>query len=192
MSGLTLGFAIWIAFFVIGAIGAGDVKLFAAAGAWLGPGATWRAALVAAALGGILAVAMLLRERRAREGFAKVMVSVSTRSVAALAPDPAMPRSRQLPYGVALACGALIVAWIPGVLAWTRRTPCCGQREDPTDVGRGAIIVEFALIVPLLFLIVFGIIDFSGRTRNSTTSIRHARRGRDTPAAQRLPTEAMV
>ena len=117
MSGLTLGFAIWIAFFVIGAIGAGDVKLFAAAGAWLGPGATWRAALVAAALGGVLAVFMLLRERRAREGFAKVMVSVSTRSVAALAPDPAMPRSRQLPYGVALACGALIVAWIPGVLA---------------------------------------------------------------------------
>ena len=117
IAGLSLGFAIWIAFFVIGAIGAGDVKLFAAAGAWLGPGATWRAALVAAALGGVLAVAMLLRERRAREGFEKVMVSVSTRSVAALAPDPSVPRSRQLPYGVALAVGALIVAWIPGVLA---------------------------------------------------------------------------
>jgi prepilin peptidase CpaA len=117
MGGLTLGFTIWIAFFVIGAIGAGDVKLFAAAGAWLGPGATWRAAVVSAAIGGVLAVAMLLRERRAREGFEKVLISVSTRSVAPLTPDPAMPTSRQLPYGVALACGALIVAWIPGVLA---------------------------------------------------------------------------
>jgi prepilin peptidase CpaA len=117
MGGLTLGFAIWIAFFVIGAIGAGDVKLFAAAGAWLGPGATWRAALVAAALGGVLAVAMLMRERRTRDAFERVMVSVSTRSVASLAPNPGVPRSRQLPYGVALACGALIVAWIPGVLA---------------------------------------------------------------------------
>lgn len=117
LAGLSLGFAIWIAFFVIGAIGAGDVKLFAAAGAWLGPAAIWRAALVSGALGGALALAMLLRERRTRQGLEKVMVSVSTRSLAGLAPDPDAPRSRQLPYGVALACGALIVAWIPGILA---------------------------------------------------------------------------
>lgn len=116
-AGLSLGFAIWIVFFVIGAIGAGDVKLFAAAGAWLGPAATWRAALVGAALGGALAIAMLVRERRARQGFEKVMVSVTTRSLAGLAPDPATPRRHQLPYGVALACGALVVAWIPGILA---------------------------------------------------------------------------
>src|ERR1044071_4415808 len=60
LAGLSLGFAIWIAFFIVGAIGAGDVKLFAAAGAWLGPAATWRAALVAAALGGVLAVALVV------------------------------------------------------------------------------------------------------------------------------------
>jgi prepilin peptidase CpaA len=116
MGGLSLGFGIWIVFFVLGAIGAGDVKLFAAAGAWLGPAGTWRAALVAAALGGVLAIAMLVRERRARQGLEKVMVSVSTRSLAPLAVDPAS-RARQLPYGVALACGALVVAWIPGILA---------------------------------------------------------------------------
>ena len=115
--GLALGFGIWITFFVLGAIGAGDVKLFAAAGTWLGPAATWRAALVAAAIGGVLAVVMLLRERRTRDGFEKVMVSLSSRSLSVLSPDPAAPRRRQLPYGVALACGALIVAWIPGVLA---------------------------------------------------------------------------
>src|SRR5690349_11322957 len=117
LGGLALGFAIWIAFFVIGAIGAGDVKLFAAAGAWLGPAATWRAALVAAALGGVLAVAMLLKQRRTRSGFEKVMVSVSTRSLAPMTPDPDTPKHRQLPYGIALACGALVVAWIPGILA---------------------------------------------------------------------------
>lgn len=115
-SGLALGFAIWIAFYALGAIGAGDVKLFAAAGAWLGPAFTWRAALVAAAVGGVLAVAALLRERRTREGFEKVFVSLNTRSVAPLALDPNVPRKRQLPYGVALSLGALIVAWIPGVL----------------------------------------------------------------------------
>src|SRR5690242_19877640 len=114
MGGLALGFGIWIVFFVIGAIGAGDVKLFAAAGAWLGPAATWRAALVAAAIGGLLAIAMLVRERRARKGFESVMTSISTRSLAVLAPGAS--NSRQLPYGVALACGALVVAWVPGIL----------------------------------------------------------------------------
>ena len=113
--GLALGFGIWIVFFVIGAIGAGDVKLFAAAGAWLGPAATWRAALVGAAIGGMLAIAMLVRERRARQGLENVMTSISTRSLAVLAPGAS--NSRQLPYGVALACGALVVAWIPGILA---------------------------------------------------------------------------
>ena len=113
MGGLALGFGIWIVFFVIGAIGAGDVKLFAAAGAWLGPGGTWRAALVGAAFGGVLAIAMLLRERRARQGLESVMTSISTRSLAVLANRP---NSRQLPYGVALACGVLVVAWFPGIL----------------------------------------------------------------------------
>src|SRR6476469_9642321 len=113
--GLALGFGIWIVFFVIGAIGAGDVKLFAAAGAWLGPAATWRAALVGAAIGGMLAIAMLVRERRARQGLENVMTSISTRSLAVLAPGAS--NYRQLPYGVALACGALVVAWIPGILA---------------------------------------------------------------------------
>src|SRR6185503_8623684 len=55
LAGTLLGFGIWIGFYLVGVIGAGDVKFFAAAGAWLGPGATWRAALVAAVVGGILA-----------------------------------------------------------------------------------------------------------------------------------------
>src|SRR5574339_1025174 len=64
MAGAAIGFGIWIVFYLIGVIGAGDVKFFAAAGAWLGPGATWRAALVAAVVGGVIAIVMLLMERR--------------------------------------------------------------------------------------------------------------------------------
>src|SRR5688572_12650652 len=57
LAGTAVGFGIWIGFYLLGVIGAGDVKFFAAAGAWLGPGATWRAAIIAAIAGGILAVA---------------------------------------------------------------------------------------------------------------------------------------
>ena len=44
---------------------------------------------------------------------------------------------------------------------------------------RGAVIVEFALVVPLLFLIVFGIIDFSrayAQLNNINSSLREGAR----------------
>jgi prepilin peptidase CpaA len=115
-AGLLLGFAIWIVFYVASVIGAGDVKFFAAAGAWLGPSATWRAALVAAVVGGVLAVGFLIRERRLSSTLRRMMLAVSSRSTALLATDAdhVVSRQRQLPYGVALATGALIAAWWPG------------------------------------------------------------------------------
>jgi prepilin peptidase CpaA len=115
--GIALGFAIWIGFHVVGVIGAGDVKFFAAAGAWLGPSATWRAAVLAAAVGGVLAVVFLVREGRlmkALRSIALAGVIKSTTGVAEL-PDGA-PRGQRLPYGVALACGALLAAWVPSLL----------------------------------------------------------------------------
>ena len=116
-SGLALGFAIWILFHVAGGMGAGDVKLFAAAAAWLGPSGAWRASLVAALAGGVLSLGALVWQRRTREGIERVAMSLSMLSLAPLgkvAPDQS--KKSYLPYGIALACGALIAAWIPGIL----------------------------------------------------------------------------
>jgi prepilin peptidase CpaA len=120
---IALGFAIWIVFYAVGVLGAGDVKLAAAAGAWLGVGGIWRASLLAAVAGGVLAVFMLARERRMREAVSRIGMSVSTGSLALLRagadrdPPGAPARGRPMPYGVALAIGALVAAWFPGVLA---------------------------------------------------------------------------
>jgi len=117
--GLVVGFSIWIVFHVAGGLGAGDVKLFAAAGAWLGPGGAWRAALVAAFIGGVLSVGALVWQRRTREGFERVAMSLSMFSLAPLGqvePGKTKTRKAYLPYGVALACGALVTGWIPGIL----------------------------------------------------------------------------
>lgn len=123
VGGTGLGFSIWIVFYVAGVLGAGDVKLAAAAGAWLGAGGIWRASLLGAAVGGLLAVGMLLRERRLSDALARMMTSVSTRSLAMLVPaaqhaakGETAARRRALPYGVALAAGALAAAWVPGLL----------------------------------------------------------------------------
>lgn len=117
-AGFGLGFAIWIIFHIAGGMGAGDVKLFAAAGAWLGPSGAWRAALVAALVGGVLSLAALAWQRRTREGVQRVAMSLSMLSLAPLGRvGPDTDRRAYLPYGVALACGALLTAWVPGLLA---------------------------------------------------------------------------
>ena len=115
LAGTAVGFGIWIVFYLLGVIGAGDVKFFAAAGAWLGPGATWRAALIAAIAGGILAVLFLVRERRLTEVLKRAALAASTGSLAAISEQTVIPdaKHRPLPYGVALAIGALVTAWVP-------------------------------------------------------------------------------
>ena len=117
LAGTAVGFGIWILFYVVGVIGAGDVKFFAAAGAWLGPGATWRAALIAAVAGGILAIAMLLIERRLGSTLRRIALAASSRTLVAVPEQAVTPGTghRPLPYGVALAIGALAVAWVPGL-----------------------------------------------------------------------------
>jgi prepilin peptidase CpaA len=115
LAGMTIGFAIWIVFYLLGVIGAGDVKFFAAAGAWLGPGATWRAALIAAVAGGILAVVFLVMEKRLGEVLRRAAVAASSGSLATIPEQTVVPGEgrKPLPYGLALAIGALVAAWVP-------------------------------------------------------------------------------
>jgi len=115
LAGTLVGFAIWIPFYLAGAIGAGDVKFFAAAGAWLGPGTTWRAALIAAVVGGIIAVAFLVLEKRLGVVLRRMALAASSGSLAGVADQSGASSTgrRPLPYGVALAIGAVVAAWFP-------------------------------------------------------------------------------
>ena len=114
LAGIAVGFAIWIPFYLLGVIGAGDVKFFAAAGAWLGPALTWRAALIAAVSGGVLAIVYLVSEKRLGTALRQLALGASARSLAVVTGAPhAGAKRRPLPYGVALAIGALVAAWAP-------------------------------------------------------------------------------
>lgn len=97
--GVALGLVTWLPLYALGLLGAGDVKLFAAAGAWIGPHGVLPASVFAAFAGGALAVAWIIggpiaarRGRRARTA------------------DP-----RRLPYGLAITAGVLAVAWGAGL-----------------------------------------------------------------------------
>ena len=113
-----LGFALWIPFYALHMLGAGDVKLFAAASCWLAPSQVLGAALLSAFAGGILSLIGLVLAHG---------LALTTFRIAHLARDPkllatplAVPAGRKtLPYGVAMAIGLAIVAWFPRILTLT-------------------------------------------------------------------------
>ncbi len=64
--GALAGFGVLLLFYLMGGMGAGDLKLSAAFGALLGPSGALLAALLAAAIGAILAAGFLLLQRGTR------------------------------------------------------------------------------------------------------------------------------
>lgn len=114
-AGLALGLALWIPFYALKWLGAGDVKLFAAAGAWLGPARALEGALIAAFAGGVLAVIWMLRAYGVAGTAATASLAIS--SPKRVVNHPVDIRSRRaIPYGVALAIGAMTAAWFPELL----------------------------------------------------------------------------
>ena len=114
--GLLLGLALWVPFYALGWIGAGDVKLFAAAGAWLGPAGALDAMVLAAVAGGALGLAWMLWQRG---GVAGTLVGIWVTRVAwrgLIRPPTDVPLQARLPYGVALAVGAALAGWLPDLI----------------------------------------------------------------------------
>ena len=120
LGGTATGFVVWLPFWALGMMGAGDVKFFAAASAWIGPQLAIVAALIAALLGGALALCWLIwracagSSRSAAFGRAAVISSNRRETYDDSVREQDAPRhSATLPYGVAMAAGLAISAWFP-------------------------------------------------------------------------------
>ena len=61
MAGWVTGLFLFMPMFLLGGMGAGDVKLLAALGAWLGPGYATLLAMYSSLAGGVIAVPMAMR-----------------------------------------------------------------------------------------------------------------------------------
>jgi prepilin peptidase CpaA len=112
LGGFATGLACWLPFYALGWLGAGDVKLFAAAGAWLGPLRTVEGALIGALAGAVLAIGWMIWSYGFRRTAATLSVATAAPSILAPA-GREVDKRRTLPYGVALAVGALAAAWLP-------------------------------------------------------------------------------
>jgi prepilin peptidase CpaA len=110
--GLAIGFGLWIPFYALRMLGAGDVKMFAAASCWLAPSQVFGAALLSALAGGVLSVIGLALAHGI--GLTTFRIAHGLRDPRMLATPLAVPKGRKtLPYGRAMAIGLLVVAWFP-------------------------------------------------------------------------------
>lgn len=112
LGGLLLGLVLWLPLYLVRWMGAGDVKLFAAAGAWLGPARTFEGALIGALAGGVLAIVWMLFVYGVNGTAATAAMAIANpRKVVNHGVDTKSRRA--IPYGVALAVGAMAAALLP-------------------------------------------------------------------------------
>jgi prepilin peptidase CpaA len=106
IAGAGLGAALLLPFYLLRAMGAGDVKLLAALGALLGPSALLSVAVYGALVGGAMSLSILLVRGRLLLGVGEALVSRRLPSLS----------GATAPYGVAIAGGVYLSMLLPSVI----------------------------------------------------------------------------
>lgn len=111
--GTAVGLGLLLPAYAIGGMGAGDVKLLAGVGAWVWGTTTFYAFCVSAVLGGLIAVGMVLYQRKwhkHHEQFWYIWNEITTvknpETLAAIAAQR-KPTMMLLPYGIPIAIGTI-------------------------------------------------------------------------------------
>ena len=116
MEGWALGLALFLPMFLLGGMGAGDVKLLACLGAWLGPHETFWMAIYAMIAGGIMGVLVALATGYARRAASNLWMLLKYWRVMGIRPLPELTlagsRGPRLPYAIPIAAGAVAAMWM--------------------------------------------------------------------------------
>jgi len=114
--GWLTGLVLFLPFFALGGMGGGDVKLLAALGAWLGPGATVWLAIYAALAGGVLAILVSSATGYLRQALANIWALLTFWRVVGVQSHPGLTLQSagapRLPYAVPIAAGLVLTLWL--------------------------------------------------------------------------------
>lgn len=116
--GVLAGLALFMPLHLLRAVGAGDVKLLAMVGAWLGPQLLLGATLLTLVAGGVMSVVVMLASRSSRQVLENVRLMLTTSMIGAqtgnLTPLHAPMLSQlRLPYALAITLGTVAeLAWL--------------------------------------------------------------------------------
>ena len=117
LAGLAAGFALLLPLHLLRAMGAGDVKLMAMVGAFIGPGAVLNATLYTLLAGGLLSLVFMLGRGVAAQTFANLRFMLTDWAVRAgngqgARLPPLQTTAARLPYALAIALGtAAALIW---------------------------------------------------------------------------------
>lgn len=113
--GVLAGLLVFFPFFALGALGAGDVKLMAALGAWLGWQPTVNVALYAAVAGGVLAVAVSLWHGYLARALGNLRTLFTHWWLVGVTPLPELTLDKgtglRLPYALPIMAGLVVALW---------------------------------------------------------------------------------
>jgi prepilin peptidase CpaA len=119
--GIGLALLLTVPFFLVKALGGGDVKLMAAVGAFMGPEELFGACLLIGLLGGLLALFEAVRQGALRSVLINVVYMVVrwfSPLRRELTPTLTSPAAMTVPYGVPIAIGAVIWWFSGGSMLW--------------------------------------------------------------------------
>jgi prepilin peptidase CpaA len=116
LAGLFLGAALFFPMFALRGMGAGDVKLLAAIGAWLGPGQVAAVALATSIVGGAIAIAVALAHGYLKKALTNLYLVLVHWRIAGVRPLPAVTLDKasgpRLAYAVPIAIGTVVTLWL--------------------------------------------------------------------------------
>lgn len=113
--GCAVGLLLFLPMFALGGMGAGDVKLLAAFGAWLGPVAVVWAAIFASLAGGVLALLVGAMRGYLGEALRNLWVMAAIWRIGEGSPAAALTLAEstgpRLAYAVPIGIGAVLAFW---------------------------------------------------------------------------------
>jgi prepilin peptidase CpaA len=116
VGGWAVGCALFLPWFVLGGMGAGDVKLLAALGAWLGPADAAWLALYSGIAGGIFGLLVALATGYVGQSVRNLWGLLMFWRVAGVRPLPeltlATAKGPRLPYAIPITAGVVVVLWL--------------------------------------------------------------------------------
>lgn len=119
LQGLGVGLLMFLPFYALGGMGAGDVKLMAGVSTFLGASGAMLAVILSLFAGSVLGATVLLVRRGALQALrrygAMLRFVVCTGKFSYLPPQPEEPAAVRFPYALAVAVGTV------GTLAWLGR-----------------------------------------------------------------------
>jgi prepilin peptidase CpaA len=115
-AGLLVGLAVFFPLFMLKGLGAGDVKLMGALGAWLGTSLVVGVAFYTSLAGGVLALALIVRHRYGRQAVRNLWLLLTHWRLFGVRPLDSLTLETsagpKLPYALPIATGLALACWL--------------------------------------------------------------------------------